>query len=148
MAAISKNDRSARLWHPACLAAIIAVAGALAMTVILAAAALASAAVRGLPPAELPLLLTADSMFPRFCATAGVVMAVIAGYCAIRGDGGVTVLQSVVAGVLTVVGHTLIIFMLGSPLSPAATALYVALTLPAVCLGCYLGSPAKLRPQA
>ena len=98
---------------------------------------------RGLPPAELPLLLRADSAFPKFCAVAGVIAAIMAGYTATRARGGATISESITAGVLTVVCHTAVIGVLGSPLSPPATAIYVALTLPAVCLGCYLGSPAE-----
>ncbi len=113
------------------------------MTVVLASVVMLSAALRGLPPAELPLLLRADSAFPKFCAVAGVIAAIMAGYTATRARGGATISESITAGVLTVVCHTAVIGVLGSPLSPPATAIYVALTLPAVCLGCYLGSPAE-----
>jgi hypothetical protein len=100
-----------------------------------------SAAIRGVPPDQVPLLLTADTWFPWFCAAAGVFSALSAGYITARTGGGVAVPHWLAAGVLTMAAHSCVVGLLGSPLAPVATAVYIGLTMPAVCLGCYFGSP-------
>jgi hypothetical protein len=100
-----------------------------------------SAAIRGLPAAQVPRLLTTDPSFAWFCAVAGVFSALWAGYINSR-TGGATANQWLAAGVLTAAAHGCVVALLGSPLAPIATAAYIGLTMPAVCLGCYFGSPA------
>jgi hypothetical protein len=129
-------------WQAAFLAASIAVAGELAMTVVLGAVAMLAAAIRGTPSAQIPMLLTADEFFPLFCAAAGVLTALLAGYITTPAANGGWVRHGFVAGTLTVVAHAAAIALCGSPLGPWQTTAYVSLTLPAVCLGCYWASPA------
>jgi hypothetical protein len=141
MPAISRISH-ARPWSAAFCAAGLAVGGALAMTVVLGAVAMLSAAIRGLPPGQIPLLLTTDTSFPWFCAAAGVFSALSAGYITSRTQSAASLRHWFAAGVLTVAGHVAVVALLGSPLAPLATAVYVGLMMPAVCLGCYFGSPA------
>jgi hypothetical protein len=101
-----------------------------------------SAAIRGLPPAQVPVLLTTDSSFRWFCAAAGVFSALLAGYITSRNTSD-AVHHWLAAGVLTLAGHVAVVELLGSLLAPVATAAYIGLMLPAVCLGCYLGSPVR-----
>jgi hypothetical protein len=115
------------------------------MTVVLGAVAMLAAAMRGLPPAQVPLLLTDDPLFAWFCAAAGVFMALLAGYITSR-DGGTTKGQALAAGILTLVGHGAVAGLAGSPLAAWATAVYIGSTMPALWLGCYLGSPIS-RPK-
>jgi hypothetical protein len=86
-------------------------------------------------------LLTTDAAFPWFCAAAGVFTALLAGYITSRSEGRASIRQAQAACILTVVGHGTIVVVLGTPLAPWATALYIAFTPPALCLGCYLGAP-------
>jgi hypothetical protein len=130
-----------RTWKAAFSTAGLAVGGALAMTVVLGAVAMLSAAVRGLPTAQVPLLLTTDQSFPWFCAAAGLFSALLAGYITTRT--GVAAPHGLAAGVLTMTGHAAVVALLGSALSPTATVAYIGLTLPAVWLGGYLGSPGR-----
>lgn len=131
---------SACPWKTAPYAAGLAIGGALAMTVILGAVAMLSAAIRGLPATQVPLLLT-DSSFPWFCAAAGVFSALLAGYITSRTVGGATANHWLAAGLLTAAGHGCVVALFGSTLAPLATAAYIGLTMPAVSLGCYFGSP-------
>jgi hypothetical protein len=103
-----------------------------------------SAAIRGLPAAQVPQLLTTDPSFAWFCAVAGVFSALWAGYISSQ-TAGDSAKHWLGAGVLTAAAHGCIVALLGSPLAPTATAAYIGLTMPAVCLGCYLGSPAHRR---
>jgi hypothetical protein len=130
-------------WIATVSAAGLAVCGALAMTVVLGAVAMLSAAIRGVPPAQVPQLLTADSWFPWFCAAAGVFSALSAGYISSRTVAGASLHHWFAAGVLTLAAHAVVVGLLGSPLAPMATLAYIGLTMPAVCLGCYLGSPSR-----
>ena len=107
---------SVRTWKAAFSTAGLAVAGALAMTVVLGAVAMASAAVRGLPPAHVPLLLTMDPSFPWFCAAAGLLSAVLAGY--ITTQTGDAAPHWLAAGVLTMTGHAAVVALLGTSLAP------------------------------
>jgi hypothetical protein len=141
MPAISRVS-PAHPWSAAFCAAGLAVGGALAMTVVLGAVAMLSAAIRGLPPGQVPLLLTTDTLFPWFCAAAGVFSAISAGYITSRTQGAAAVRHWLAAGMLTMAGHAAVVGLLGSPLAPLATAAYIGLMMPAVCLGCYFGSPA------
>lgn len=143
MTATSRISWQGVRWRPALLAAAIAVGGAMAMTVVLAAVAMLASAVAGVPARQVPTLLTTDAAFPWFCAAAGVFTAVSAGYITTRSEGGVSIRQAVTACLFTFVGQVTVAWVLGSPLAPSATALYIALTLPALCLGCYLGAPVK-----
>jgi hypothetical protein len=141
MATGSRTLSHAVVQRPAVLAATIAVGGALAMTNVLAAAALLASALAGVPARQAPALLTADAAFPRFCAAAGLFTALLAGYIMSRFEHGASPRQTCRACVLTLAGHVAIVMLLGSPLAPWATAVYIAGTLPALCLGCYLGAP-------
>ena len=115
------------------------------MTIVLAAVAMLASAVAGVPAQRIPTLLTTDVMFPRFCAAAGVFTALLAGYITSRSAGSASTGKALQASVLTVVGHVTVVALLGSPLSPWATAMYIAITPPALCLGCYLGAPGRRR---
>lgn len=143
MFAISTRSLSRLTWRPVCRAAAIAVGGALAMTVVLSAVAMVAAAVGGVPAPRVPTLLTNDREFPLFCAAAGVFTALLAGYITTRSEGGVSIHQALAAGLLTVVCHVAVVSVLGSPLAPLATGVYIALTPPALWAGCYLGASAR-----
>ena len=140
--AVSRTFSNDVGWRPAVLAAAIAVGGALAMTVVLAAVAMLASALAGVPAQQVPLLLTTDAVFPWFCAAAGVFSANLAGYITARCERSMPIRQMVKACLLAGAGHIAVAGTLGSPLGPWATALYIALTLPALCLGCFLGSEA------
>jgi hypothetical protein len=129
-------------WKTAVCAAGLAVGGALAMTVVLGTVAMLSAAIRGLPAAQVPRLLTTDASFPWFCAVAGVFSALGAGYITSR-TGGAMAKHWLASGALTVAGHGCVVALLGSPLGPVATAAYIGLMMPAVCLGFYVGAPSR-----
>ena len=130
-------------WRPALLAAAIAVGGALAMTVILAAVAMTASALAGVPAAQVPTLLTADPVFAWFCAVAGVCTAFVAGYITANLEGDGALQQVMAACLLTVAGHVLVVIALGSPLAPWETAIYIALTPPALFVGGYCGAPVR-----
>ena len=146
MSAISRISLQRIRWRPALLAAAIAVGGALAMTVVLAAVAMLASAAAGVPDERVPMLLTTDAAFPWFCAAAGVFTALLAGYITARSEGSVSIRQVMAAGMLVVVSHAAVVGVLGSPLAPLATAMYIASTLPALSLGCYVGAPAPYQP--
>jgi hypothetical protein len=143
MTAISRTLSNHAGGWPALLAAAIAVGGALAMTVVLAAVAMLGSALAGVPAQQAPMLLTTDAAFPWFCAAAGLFSALLAGYITAPRDGSVQIHQVMRACLLTGMGHIAVVGTLGSPLAPWATALYIALTLPALCLGRYLGAPVR-----
>jgi hypothetical protein len=124
-------------------AAVIAVGGALAMTVVLASVTMLARAVRGISPNQIPLVLTMDASFPVFCAAAGVFSALAAGYITTRAADVAIVRHAVASGALTMAGHGVVVAALGSPLSPVATVLYIGLTLPALLAGSCLASPAR-----
>ena len=130
-------------WPRAACAAAFAVGGALAMTVVLAAVAMLALAVRGTPAGQIPLVLTTDASFAYFCAAAGVLCALVAGYATTRAAGVAIVRHAVASAALTVAGHAAVVAALGSWLSPMGTILYVGLTLPALLAGCYLAAPAR-----
>jgi hypothetical protein len=142
MTAISRTLSHNAGWRPALLAAAIAVGGALAMTVVLAAVAMLASALGGMSAQHVPMLLTTDAAFPWFCAAAGVFSALLAGYITARREGNGSIRQVMKACLLTGMGHIGVVGALGSPLAPWAAALYIASTLPALCLGYYLGLPA------
>jgi hypothetical protein len=146
MSAISRTSLPHVRWRPAFLAAAIAVGGALAMTVVLAAVAMLASTAAGVPAQRVPTLLTSDAAFPWFCAAAGVFTALLAGYITTRLECAASMRQALAACMLTVVGHVAVVGLLGSPLAPVATAMYIACMLPALCLGCYLGAPAPSGP--
>jgi hypothetical protein len=147
MTAISRATWHSVCWRLALLAAAIAVGGALAMTVILAAVAMAASALAGVSSEQVPTLLTSDPVFPWFCAAAGVFTAFAAGYITARLAGGPTLQHVLAACLVTVFGHLLAIALLGSPLAWWGTVLYIGLASPALVLGWYCGIPAPCRPS-
>jgi hypothetical protein len=142
MATVSRTLPNDVGWRPAMLAAAVAVGGALSMTIVLAAVAMLASVLAGVPARQAPTLLTTDAAFPWFCAAAGVFSALLAGYITARRERGPWIRQVTRACLLTGAGHIAVVGTLGSPLAAWATSLYIALTMPALCLGCYLGSPA------